>query len=66
MAIALRVLVMEAILAAVLFASAGRIDLPWFWAVLGLHTALLLAGISLMDPELRRERLRPGPGGRSR
>ena len=62
----LGVLLMEGLLAATLFASAGRIDLPWFWAVLALHTALLLTGIHFMDPELRRERLRPGPGGRSR
>ena len=66
MAIVSRVLIMEGLLAATLFASAGRIDLPWFWAVLALHAALLLAGIRFMDPDLRKERLRPGPGGRSR
>src|SRR5262245_50922023 len=62
----LRVLIIEGLLATILFASAGRMDLPWFWSVLALHSALFLLGIGLMDPDLRRERMRPGPGGRSR
>ena len=66
MGIFFRVLIMESILGAILFASAGRMDLPWFWAVMALHATLLLTGISFMDPDLREERLRPGPGGRSR
>jgi protein-S-isoprenylcysteine O-methyltransferase Ste14 len=66
MAMILRVLIVEGVLAATLFASAGRIDLPWFWAVLAVHSALLAAGMSSIDPDLRRERLRPGPGGRDR
>jgi protein-S-isoprenylcysteine O-methyltransferase Ste14 len=66
MVMILRVLLMEGLLAAILFTSAGRIDLPWFWVVLALQTTLLLVGIRSMDPDLRRERLRPGPGGRSR
>src|SRR3954469_19065697 len=66
MAMIARVVAMEVLLAAILFTAAGRSDLPWFWAVLALHTALLLIGIRFMDPDLRSERLRPGPGGRSR
>ena len=66
MAMILRVLIMEGMLAAILFASAGRIDLPWFWAVLAIHTAIFLVGVRFMDPGLREERLQPGPGGRSR
>ncbi len=66
MTMVLGVLIMESILAAILLASAGRTDLPWFWAVLALHTALLLTGLRFMDPGLRKERLRPRPGGRSR
>src|SRR4051794_41479325 len=62
----LRVLIVEGVLAATLFASAGRIDLPWFWAVLAVHSALLAVGMSSIDPELRRERLKPGAGGRDR
>jgi protein-S-isoprenylcysteine O-methyltransferase Ste14 len=66
MAMILRVLIVESLLAATLFASAGRIDLPWFWAVLAVHSALLTVGMSSIDPALRRERLKPGPGGEDR
>src|SRR4051794_11388412 len=66
MAMIFRVLVVEGLLAAILFASAGRIDLPWFWAVLAVHSALLTVGMCSIDPALRRERLKPGPGGRDR
>src|SRR4051812_32888246 len=66
MAMLLRVLIVEGLLAVTLFASAGRIDLPWFWAVLAVHSALLTVGMSSIDPELRRGRLRPGAGGRGR
>src|SRR4051794_4452306 len=65
-AMVLRVLIVESLLASTLFASAGRIDLPWFWAVLALHATMLLAGVPFMDPDLRKERAQPGPGGRSR
>ena len=66
MAMIMRVLIVESLLAATLFASAGRIDLPWFWAVLAVHSALLAVGMASIDPALRRERLKPGPGGRDR
>jgi protein-S-isoprenylcysteine O-methyltransferase Ste14 len=49
--------------AALLFGSAGRWDLPWFWAYLGTFAASALLGLVLVDPDLIRERLRPGPGG---
>ncbi len=62
----IRVLLVEGLMAAALFASAGRVDLPWFWAVLGLHATMILAGVPFVDPDLRKERARPGPGGRSR
>lgn len=48
---------------AALFASAGRSDLPWFWAYLGVFGASAVIGLLLVDPSLIRERLRPGPGG---
>src|SRR4051794_8535343 len=66
MAMILRVLIVEGVVAATLFASAGRIDLPWFWAVLAVHSALLAVGMSSIDPDLRKERLKPGPGGQDR
>ena len=66
MAMFLRVLILEGVLAASLFASAGRIDLPWFWAVLAVHATLMTVAMTSIDPALRRERLKPGPGGRDR
>src|SRR4051794_29830027 len=66
MVMILRVLIMEGGLAAILFASAGRADLPWFWAVVALHTTLMTVGMSSIDPALLQERLRPGPGGKDR
>ena len=62
----IRLLIYEVLLAAILFASAGRIDLPWFWAVLAVHAALMTVAMSSIDPDLRRERLKPGPGGQDR
>src|SRR3954471_795437 len=66
MEIVVRILAFESMQAAPLFLAAGRWDLPWFWAVLAVHSALLTVGMSSIDPALRRERLRPGPGGRDR
>ena len=66
MAMILRVVILEGVLAATLFASAGRIDLPWFWAFLAVHFALVAVAMAAIDPALRRERLKPGPGGKDR
>jgi protein-S-isoprenylcysteine O-methyltransferase Ste14 len=52
-----------ALVGACLFVSAGRWDLPWLWAYLGVWTAAMVAGSFLIDPTLFQERLRPGPGG---
>src|SRR3954452_10227657 len=60
------VFAVEAAMAVILFGSAGRWDLPWFWAVLATHAASCLTAVALIDPDLRKERLRPGPGGRDR
>ncbi len=56
-------LVVESLLLAVLFGSAGRLDLPWFWAVMGVHFTVMVTGGFIMDPGLRKERIKPGPGG---
>src|SRR5215472_1765314 len=53
-----------ALVGACLFVSAGRSDLPWFWAYLGVWAAAMVAGSCLIDPTLVQERIRPGPGGR--
>ena len=47
-----------------MFVSAGRWDLPWVWAYLGVWAAAMVAGSFLIDPTLVQERLRPGPGGK--
>jgi protein-S-isoprenylcysteine O-methyltransferase Ste14 len=57
------VLGFEVLLAALLFTTAGRVDLPWFWALLALHAMLILSAAATMDAGLRSERLRPGGSG---
>jgi protein-S-isoprenylcysteine O-methyltransferase Ste14 len=49
------------ILAAVaLFASAGTVALTTYWAYLGIFAAVFVASFLLLDPDLARERMRPG------
>jgi protein-S-isoprenylcysteine O-methyltransferase Ste14 len=52
----------ELCLATLLFGAAGRIDLPWFWALLAIHFVCIGAALLRMDKDLKRERLRPGAG----
>ena len=58
----LKVLVLEAGLFGIVLVSAGRLDLPWVWALMAVHATLLTTGYSLLDPTLGEERVRPGPG----
>ena len=53
-----------ALLSAILFGSAGRWDLPMFWAYLAVWAASVLVGMRVVDPTLIQERIRPGPGGK--
>jgi protein-S-isoprenylcysteine O-methyltransferase Ste14 len=53
-----------ALLGGVMFACAGRLDLPLYWCYLGLWLAAMLGGALLADPTLAKERMRPGPGGK--
>jgi protein-S-isoprenylcysteine O-methyltransferase Ste14 len=53
-----------ALIGAILLGCAGRWDLPFFWAYLGIWTAGVLAAAFVADPTLMKERLRPGPGGK--
>jgi len=58
-----------AVMGGILFASAGRWDLPWFWAYLALTVVLSLLGMVLLyrsSPDLIKERLHPGPGEQDR
>ena len=57
---------MTAILAAVLFLIAGDWDLPFFWAYIGVAGMISLSAMVLIDPDLLKERRRPGPGARDR
>jgi protein-S-isoprenylcysteine O-methyltransferase Ste14 len=52
-----------ALFGAVLFGCAGRWDLPWFWAYLGVWAVATIVATPLVDPDMIRERMRPGPGG---
>ncbi len=52
-----------AVMAGTFFGSAGRWDLPLAWAALGVYAAFVVLAQILMDPELRRERMKPAPGG---
>ena len=45
------------------FGFAGRWDLPLAWACLGVYATFMVLAQCLMDPELRRERMKPAPGG---
>ncbi len=51
---------------AILFGCAGRWDLPWFWAVMGVQASIMLAGYFTIDPGLMKERTHPGQGGKDR
>ena len=49
---------------ALLFGSAGRADLPMFWAYLGVWAASMVVAMFVVDRGLIAERMRPGPGGK--
>lgn len=63
---ALTALVMPAAVGGIIFASAGRLDLPGVWAVLAVLTAFALALAAFTDRGMMRERVAPGPGERDR
>jgi hypothetical protein len=49
---------------AVLYGSAGCLDLPFVLAYVGIDTVLVLASAFTVDPSLQQyERCRPAPGG---
>ena len=65
-AVFLRPAVFLGLMIGVLFGSAGRWDLPFFWGCLGIYGTFMVALFLTIDPGLREERLRPGPGGKDR
>jgi protein-S-isoprenylcysteine O-methyltransferase Ste14 len=64
--ILLIVLAIVAAFGAVLFGSAGRLDLPWFWALMAVYTVYMAGMVLRLDPDLARERLRPREPGHDR
>jgi protein-S-isoprenylcysteine O-methyltransferase Ste14 len=67
LSLAFRLAIFFVLAGALLFIPAGRLDLPWFWAVLAVITAGMAAGTIVAlrrDPTLLAERARPGPGGK--
>ena len=58
----LKVVALEAVMWGIVFSAAGTVRLPWVWALLSVHTVLMVVGMNFMDPTLGRERMRPGPG----
>lgn len=48
----------------IIFAAAGRLDLPYIWAYLVLKVILGVVGTLVAGVDLLRERMKPGPGGR--
>jgi protein-S-isoprenylcysteine O-methyltransferase Ste14 len=64
--VVLRFLVMISLLGAVLFLSAGRTDIPAFWAYLAVFAAMIPIMCLAAGTELMRERVSPGEGGKDR
>lgn len=52
-----------ALLAAALFLTAGRVDLPYFWAYFAIVAGAGTAACFVIDRDLRKERFQPGAGG---
>lgn len=46
--------------AVALFASAGTLAAPTYWVYLAIFAAVIVASFLLVDPDLARERMRPG------
>jgi len=47
-------------LAAALFGAAGTIGVPSFWAYLAIFAVVMIVSFAALDPDLLRERMRPG------
>ncbi len=46
--------------AVALFASAGTLAIPGFWIYLAIFAAVMIVSFAALDPDLLRERMRPG------
>jgi protein-S-isoprenylcysteine O-methyltransferase Ste14 len=63
MVLTLRLLIGFGLLFALLFGTAGRLDLPWFWLYFVSMGGIGLVVWLVIDSELLRERMKPGRGG---
>ena len=45
--------------AAALFAAAGTVAIPGFWAYLAIFTVVMIVSFAALDPDLLHERMRP-------
>src|SRR5258708_856725 len=43
-----------------LFAAAGTVEIAGFWVYVAIFAAVMVASFAFLDPELLRERMRPG------
>ncbi len=55
-----------AIVAMLIFAAAGRWDLPFVWGILSVLCIFYILMVTLTDPDMVRERESPGPGNQDR
>ncbi len=56
----LQSLVFLLLLAGTLFGAAGRIDIIEFWVYVAILAAVSVLSLSVLDPDLMQERMRPG------
>jgi protein-S-isoprenylcysteine O-methyltransferase Ste14 len=61
--VVLRVVIFTAIFIALVYGCAGRWDVPFIWAYLGLLLAMIIAAAFVVDRGLWKERSKPGAGG---
>ena len=66
LSIFLRVILSFALVLGLMFGSAGRWDLPFFWAYIAGYVLLVAIVVPTIDSDLLRERLQPRPGGKDR
>ncbi len=57
---------LPALFGTVLFLIAGTWALPMLWAYIGVFAVLMIYAMAFIDPDLVRERRKPGPGARDK
>lgn len=62
----LQSLLVPVVLGSILFGSAGRWDVPFFWGFIAVLSLAAWTVVATTDPDLLRERAHPAPGGEDR